>query len=84
MGKFKGIIVGVCEDYESGLSVYSISKSYGLPMCEVADILKKFGGYEVFPEPPSTISGDSVDFECPPKVSITAKFIDEFDTISKE
>ena len=74
MGKFKGIIVGVCEDYESGISVYSLSQAYGLPMCEVVDILRKFGGYEVFPSASeSEVQTSTEDSDIFPKISITAK-----------
>ena len=74
MGKFKGIIVGVCEDYESGISVYSLSQSYGLTMCEVVDILRKFGGYEVFPSA-SEVQASTEDSDIFPKISIITKEI---------
>lgn len=39
MSKIGDLIIGVCEDYERGLSIRQIAKKYDIPRKMVCDIL---------------------------------------------
>jgi transposase-like protein len=42
MGKMKELVIEVCEEYESGLSIEDISNLHGVSIDYVINILKQF------------------------------------------